>query len=210
MIALIGSEGSMGKRYQAVFQHLNLRYLPLDKDKTPKTIIEEAKKCERILIASPTHTHVDFLRELLPTRKPILCEKPVTKDFESLLDLHAWCARHGYSYNMVMQYEYLKPSEAINRWSYYNYFRHGNDGLAWDCLQIIALANGPVELKETSPVWSCSINGEMVHIEHMDIAYVLMIQAWVDGKLTQSLDQILEAHNKVRKHIERHSHEPAD
>lgn len=198
MIALIGANGSMGKRYQAIFNYLKLDFMPMDQDLSPEAIIERAAACDRILIASPTHTHVSFLRELLPTKKPILCEKPVTKDLEELREIHAFCKRAGLTYNMVMQYAQLQYGYSGP--SSYNYFRHGNDGLAWDCIQILALANGPVELKDDSPIWRCRINGIQLDIASMDMAYISMIQKWLIGDLCQTLDEILAAHERVIKY----------
>lgn len=203
MIALIGSDGSMGTRYQAIFNHLNENYVPLDRSRhSEESILSQAAAADRILICTPTHTHLHYLRNLLPTRKPILCEKPVTKDLEALRDLHLFCSRGGFTYQMVMQYKELALADTVGRWSSYNYFRHGNDGLAWDCTQTIALANGPVELKETSPVWECVINGQALNIRDMDWAYVSMIKRWLKDELTMTMDEILKIHEKVANYIE--------
>lgn len=210
MIALIGSEGSMGKRYQAIFRHLSLAYMALDKTKDKEQEIERAvKAADRILIATPTESHVELLLKYLPLKKPILCEKPITKSLDALIDLHALCARSGFQYQMVMQYKELQlPLKTPDRWSYYNYFRHGNDGLAWDCIQIIGLAQGPVWLKEESPVWECTINGKALSLAEMDHAYVEMIRRWVTNSLDQSMDEILHIHKKV--HSWKELHEPTN
>ena len=200
MIALIGSEGSMGKRYQAVLAYLKIPFVALDKTKDKeKDIDKAAKDSDKILLATPTDTHVELLRKYLPLKKPILCEKPVTKDLEALIDLHAECARNGWSYQMVMQYKEIEelPLKTPGRWSYYNYYRHGNDGLTWDCMQIVGLAQGPVWLKEESPIWECTINGKSLNISEMDKAYVSMIRKWSAGSLEQSMDEILHIHKKV-------------
>ena len=204
MIALIGSEGSMGQRYQAILNYLRQPYVALDKTKPQNDqIIKKALQADRIIVATPTSTHVEYLKELLPSKKPILCEKPITKDFDELVDLHAFCARHGYSYNMVMQYKELDvPLHTIGRWSYYNYFRHGNDGLIWDCMQIIGLAQGPVWVKEESPIWECTINGKSLSLSDMDSAYVRMIRKWLTNTLDQSMDEILHVHKKVATYAE--------
>ncbi len=199
MIALIGSGGSMGKRYQAILNHLKEPFLALDAaDLTQDEIIKKASKCDRILLASPTPTHLEYLKALLPSKAKILCEKPVCTDLDQLIALHAECDKKHHSYNMVMQYKRLDvPLKTPNRWSYYNYFRHGNDGLAWDCLQTIALAQGPVWLKEDSPVWECTINGRRLSIAEMDQAYIAEIRLWLMDALDQSMDEILQAHKKV-------------
>lgn len=203
MIAIIGSEGSMGKRYQAILNYLGEPFIAIDKTKpSDKSVADEIKKCDRIIIATPTNTHVALLKELLPTRLPILCEKPITKDIDELIDLHAFCARSGLKYEMVYQYKELNAPAEKNRWSYYDYFRHGSDGLAWDCIQIIGLAQGPVWLKEESPVWECTINGTKQSLSDMDKAYITMMRKWLNRSLDQTMDEILHVHQKVVAYIE--------
>ena len=198
MIALIGSEGSMGKRYQAILRHLQFPFLVYDTCfMSLDNILAQAKRCDRIIIATPTDTHVRYLRELLPSGKPILCEKPITKNLDEIEALHEWCNENGYTYNMVMQYKEYGLNLSSGRLSEYNYFRHGNDGLVWDCMQIIALARGPIILGEDSPEWRCVLNGRKLSIEFMDKAYVYMIAKWMRGGLDQPMAEILEIHRKV-------------
>jgi hypothetical protein len=204
MIALIGSEGSMGKRYQAILTHLKQDYFPYDLTRMPQEeLINHAKTtCARFIIATPTDTHTSYLKALLPTRTPILCEKPVTKDLDEIEELHEWCEENKYSYNMVMQYKELEITTEPDRVSGYNYFRHGNDGLTWDCMQIIGLAKGPVVLGEDMPIWMCSINGKYLNIRDMDQAYVAHIQKWLVGALDQPMNEILAMHRKVHEFME--------
>lgn len=206
MIALVGSEGSMGKRYQAIFNYLNVPYVALDRLKqTADEIDKEVEEADRILIATPTPTHTELLRKYLPLKKPILCEKPVSKNIDELIELHAWCARSGYSYQMVMQYKELLDEEALNANdlpSYYNYFRTGKDGLIWDCMQIIALARSAVAVIDASPIWTCMINGKLLRFSDMDAAYLLVITQWLANSLTQTMDDILHIHQKVVDYYE--------
>ena len=201
MIALIGSEGSMGRRYQAILNHMDEDFLAYDKIRVSNDeIIERAARCDRIIIATPTETHVDYLRAFLPLKKPILCEKPVTRGLDEIIDLHAECALNGWSYNMVMQYKELDlPLKTPRQPSHYNYFRPGKpeDGLAWNCMQIVGLANGPVSLKDDSPIWECVINGHRLSIEGMDGAYIAHIRKFIMGALSQPMDEILNIHKKV-------------
>lgn len=203
MIALIGSEGSMGKRYQAILKHLKQPFMCFDRSlgQEEKQILEGAANCGRIIIATPTNTHTDLLYELLPLKKPILCEKPITKDLEEMEELHNWCAENKYQYNMVCQYKELDITTEPNRVSGYNYFRHGSDGLEWDCIQIIGLARGPVVLGEDMPIWMCEINGRYLNIKDMDQAYVAHIKKWIDGALEQPMDEILDMHRRVHEHL---------
>ncbi len=200
-VALLGSEGSMGQRYSAVLAHLKEPFVPLDITKNKESEIEKAvKDASRILIATPTKTHVEMLRKYMVLKVPILCEKPVTKDLAEIIELHAWAHKNAYSYNMVMQYKRLDlPFKTPSRWSHYNYFRPGKpeDGLAWNCMQTIALAQGPVWISDKSPAWECTINGRSLSIADMDAAYVEEIRLWLMGALDQSMDEILQMHKKV-------------
>lgn len=199
MIALIGSEGSMGLRYQTILNYLREPFVALDKAKPDSAmIIKKASACDKIIIATPTITHMEYLRAFLPLKKPILCEKPVWKNLDELIDLHAECNRNGWSYNMVMQYKEYDISQDTGRWSSYNYFRHGDDGKAWDCMQTIGLAKGPVWIKEDSPVWECTINGRSLAFNFMDRAYVIHTMKFIAGTLDQTMDEILLLHKKVQ------------
>jgi hypothetical protein len=93
--------------------------------------------------------------------------------------------------------QYAELIQAGDGPSHYNYFRHGNDGILWDCMQIIGLANGPVEIKEDSPIWDCVINGNRLNLSDMDGAYVSFIRSWLNGNLRQNFIEVVEIHRKV-------------
>lgn len=192
----------MGMRYQAILKWLGADYKCLDvANYDQERIISIAKSCDGAIIATPTYTHIDYLRALLPSRIKILCEKPITKNIEELEDLYLWCAEHNYDYKMMYQYKEIACSYFTEAPSHYSYFRHGNDGLVWDCLQIIGLANGPVILDERSPVWSCMINGHELSLSNMDWAYVLAVKKWLDGEIDQTQDEILRIHRKAAEMV---------
>lgn len=192
---IIGAKGSMGLRYQAILRYLERDFKCVDIE-TPKDEIREiASRSSGVILATPTDTHVDFIQDLIPFRKPILCEKPVTKDVTQLRELMAKIRESGTPFSMMYQYEVLAPHvhKGVSR---YNYFRHGNDGLVWDCLQIIGLARGDIILKEESPIWSCMINGRALNISHMDAAYIAFVQRWF-RQPSESLQKITHIHEKT-------------
>lgn len=199
---IIGSEGSMGKRYQAILDHLGHSWMGLDEKDTniwdvfPPEYYHEATS---FIIATPTDTHAEIILDLLPYRKPILCEKPITKDADLLPHLRDAIERSKTPFQMMLQYKYLLPKLARGE-SHYDYFRHGNDGLHWDCLQIIGLAKGEVTLREKSPVWDCVINGHRIHPGQMDQAYVTAVEAFLHGH-PQDLGEIVDMHHKVLEMI---------
>lgn len=155
------------------------------------------EESDAVIIATPTDTHVDLIRKLKYCGKPILCEKPITKNLAELETLIEELQLAGTRLQMVSQYDHLKLSQEAGKPTIYNYFKHGGDGIWWDCINIAKHANDIVILREDSPVWSCQINGKRLNIAEMDQAYVDMIDRWlIDPR--DDLNPILEAHRKVR------------
>jgi hypothetical protein len=106
--------------------------------------------------------------------------------------------------SMVCQYAELVDPE-LEGPSNYNYFKHGNDGMIWDCIQIIGLARQAVLIQETSPIWQCTINGQRINIQNMDRAYVENVRKWVSGQY-MSLERIYEFHKKTHDYDQRQNH----
>jgi hypothetical protein len=194
-ILIVGSEGSMGKRYQAILEYLGKEFGCIDKGSTFAQIKEHASRSTGVIIATPTDTHTEIIYEILPTGKPILCEKPITKDVAELTQLFADIKASNIHFNMMFQYKNLVPEFGSGE-SSYDYFRHGNDGLFWDCLQIIGLAKGKVILEEKSPTWHCTINGHRLNSAHMDGAYITSVNSFLRGQ-PQDLDELLRIHKKT-------------
>lgn len=174
-ILIVGSEGSMGRRYKAILSHLKVPYECVDKEHSSEVIQEKAWESNGIIIATPTETHTNLIMGLNKFKIPILCEKPFTKNMDELsLILEMTLG----PLDMMFQYSKIyDPTSKGN--SFYNYFRHGNDGLVWDCMQTIGLANGEVEVFEDSPVWTCQINGTSLDLFKMDSAYVEAVRSWL-------------------------------
>ena len=80
-IVLLGSEGSMGRRYQAIFRHLLVPIVPVDTAYGPlpatQTLSPLIASSRGVVIATPTAAHAQLLRLMAPLRIPILCEKPI-------------------------------------------------------------------------------------------------------------------------------------
>ncbi len=100
---------------------------------------------------------------------------------------------------MVFQYgELIKfPHLRKGRDTEYNYFRSGKDGLVWDCLQIIALANDEISLRNDSPIWRCKINGTTLDLSDMDYAYHSFIKKWTKNGIDQNLSDLFKFHKKT-------------
>lgn len=194
MILVIGSEGSMGARYRAILSYLGKKYRCLDinnKDQFDKM----ARDADSVIIASPTDTHVDYIRRLLPYKKPILCEKPICKDIPELEHLFQEIKQSGTPFRMMFQYSLMSEANRVGK-THYNYFKHGSDGLVWDCIQIIGLSRGPLELAQTSPIWTCVLNGKALRLSDMDAAYIAYVQYWFNHP-SQNLDTLLAMHEKT-------------
>ena len=198
MILLIGSEGSQGKRYQSILKYLGKQFICKDW-RLPSRIDEKTieKNVTGIIIATPTITHMNLLEKYLLLKKPIFVEKPISKNITEVRELERLIKATKGDVRMAFQYKYVVTNIKSQGYSEYDYFRHGNDGLVWDCLQIIGLARGMIGLKEQSPIWKCTINGEKLRAgELMDAAYVMDIASWLNGE-KQDFKEVLDVHEKV-------------
>jgi len=188
----------MGKRYQAILKWLGQNVICQDLNKHCNLKDSEIEaEIDEIIIASPTPTHADLIKHYLKFEKPILCEKPICTDIKELNSLLKEISEADIYFDMMMQYEWIPKSRVRNQPSSYDYFRHGNDGLIWDCMQVIAFAEGPVNLAEVSPIWRCTINGEDLRIADMDLAYVKAVSHFINGGFAKSLERLSEIHEKV-------------
>jgi hypothetical protein len=200
MILVIGAKGSMGQRYQSILRYLGKEMALVDAEHNRHYIKQVATACKGIIIASPTDTHAEYIRHLMDLRIPILCEKPVVKSVDELKALLAELKAARTPFRMMYQYQILAQTDRLGR-THYNYFRHGNDGLAWDCIQILGLARGECHLAEDSPVWRCMINGKALSSAHMDAAYIAYVQKWLQYP-NQNPDEILQAHERASQAAE--------
>lgn len=203
MTLIIGSEGRIGRRYKAIFNYLDKPFTTCDIQlNNHLNMMEMATRSDRILLCTPTDTHYRILVELINLKKPILCEKPITKDFDELKNIFQHAQLCGTDLKMVLQYKEIAHSQRPGQLSYYDYFNHGPDGKYWDMMQVIGLAKGNIRLGETSPIWRCMINGEEIKFNHMDHAYINMIDRWLGGTLDQDQEEIVRIHRKVMDFID--------
>ncbi len=194
-ILVVGSKGSMGRRYGAILTSLGIEWEGIDIGEKPTTDFDG------VIICTPTHLHINDI-EYFATDAPVLCEKPLSDNYGMVKNICRMARAQGWSLRMVNQYEYLTHPTSSGP-SIYSYYNHGRDGMAWDCINIIGLSSGPVHLSEGSPVWNCVINGHPLKLSDMDSAYIKMIQSWVYGD-HDNIDYILKAHEKVKNYLEAH------
>lgn len=204
-IMIIGSEGSMGKRYQAILKYLDHGFAAVDKDKTVSQMLEIAQDplIGSFIVATPTDTHAMIVEALMPLQKPILCEKPLSRSVKNVRYLYDLSKQWGTKLTMMAQYKFaVELGSNTQGDSWYNYFRHGNDGIYWDCMQVIGMAKGFPVLGEDSPIWSCCINGRPLNLGTMDQAYVEFVKQWIDGTLEQTPEEVIAMHEKVQAMID--------
>lgn len=199
-VLIVGADGNMGRRYSAILDYLHTPWIGVDKHHSSHHVMECAMRSEGIVIATPSSHHVIDIKKFLPLKKPILCEKPISKDLHELTHLMEEIRTSGTPFRMIYQYSMLANHSGSGLPSSYNYYKHGGDGLAWDCIQILGLARGGVTLQEKSPLWSCMINGKSLDIGQMDSAYIEYMELWLK-KPRQSLREILEIHQKVHLYL---------
>lgn len=193
---ILGANGSMGQRYQAILKHLGRDFICKDKEVTDQEMVSLANSVDGVILATPTETHTEQLTTLIElTKTPILCEKPVTKNLVELKVLFEKMNQKETHFTMMMQYKMLDHGGAGH--SYYDYFRTGKDGLVWDCFQIIALAKWSVEINNQSPVWECYLNSKRLSLGQMDQAYVDFVDQWTRSR-GDDLDELYRMHEKVR------------
>lgn len=185
----------MGQRYRAILKHLDEAFdcADIKTQRAPKPLHDY----ERFIVATPTNTHSKIVNEIGPLRRPILCEKPLSKDLKEVLNMISVAPR----LSMMMQYRKLISAE-VGGLSWYDYFRHGQDGLVWDCAQIIMLGTDDIVLREQSPIWNCGINGQQLSLSNMDDAYVRAVDDWLNGEKLPDLD-LFRWHKKVKEYEEK-------
>ncbi|MCB1198524.1 MAG: Gfo/Idh/MocA family oxidoreductase, partial [Deltaproteobacteria bacterium] len=162
-ILLVGSEGSIGKRYQAVIRHLGLALFCKDLD------VEDAiemSKIDRIIIATPTPTHKELILIYAKEKKPLLCEKPMMlsmdyTEIENIPNLY-----------MVCNYKYVIPTGAK---IFYNYFHAGNEDFASNFAQPLYI-DPEASIAQTSPIFDLQYT---FHGEHHKVTTEMLQQSYV-------------------------------
>lgn len=195
----------MGQRYKAILKHLDEPFYSLDRENSEAQILKAVETMDRVIICTPTNTHFQLLKKIIPLQKPILCEKPISKSLNELEVIFANVLKYNTKFTMMFQYSELLPPKQLEFNSSYNYFRTGKDGLIWDCLQIIGLAKAEVEILNESPVWQCRINGHKLSLADMDQAYVAFVSKWKNDFIEQKVTDLFNIHQKTDRMANEHN-----
>ena len=196
-VFIFGNKGNMGQRYSAILKYLGHDVSGTDIDETPIEWVMRFQASDAIIVASDTESHASIVENLIPQSRPILCEKPITKDLSRLKQIVEEARSVGTKLSMVSQYDWLTNGHIDGGPTVYDYFKSGKDGLAWDCINIIWHAKGKIRLANQSPFWDCQINGHYLDLSEMDYAYIHMIEDWLEQPYAPQYDRILNAHGKV-------------
>ena len=208
-VLVIGSKGSMGKRYCAILKYLGVEYVGVDIGPNSKM---DYTQFTHAIIATPTEVHRDNLQWFYTYKngpKSILCEKPLMKsvrDIETAID---WEALHGGKTNMVCNWKYALPDRKDLEVRYSNY-NTGKDGTGWDCIQLIYLVD-KLKISTDTPFFKCdyhfphdtidSLVVGKVTLGDIENSYITMLRHWLglDGLENDlwTLTDALKATEKV-------------
>lgn len=197
LVYIVGYNGNMASRYKAILDFLGIPHVGHDKN---EPFHYQAHVATHFFICTPTDRHLADIASCLSFQKPIFCEKPLSKELSNLLDANDIWTSNRHLISMVNQYQEIAGT-AEDEPSHYDYFKTGTDGLYWDCINIIGLAKDGCRIQNTSPEWSCTINGKSLSIAMMDQAYIDMVSRWLDDPKS-NWDYALKAHAKVAKILE--------
>jgi len=174
-------------------QHLNY-------DACGSDLGEPIPKADDYIVATPTDTHFETIVDIklkYPDAR-ILCEKPISKDWDEIRALEKYAG----TLFMVNNYQYLEHNYSAGG-TYYNYYNSGNDGLYWDCIQLIHLAESDIYLNDKSPEWVVTLNGHYLNRDSIDYSYIMMVRDFLKyKKCLWGYEDILQAHEKTLELIE--------
>jgi len=194
---IIGFNGNMAGRYKAILDYLGHDYCGEDIGLT----MGHPAQSDGIIICTPTNTHISMIEHFKGYKLPILCEKPLSKNVGALTEkLHKWKSE-GVNLQMINQYEHLPYKPAHGDGTLYDCWRTGDDGIEWDCINVIGLSKSHPVLKKLSPVWTLTLNGTSYHSKDIEKSYVKMISEWIRHP-AENIGYCIETHQKVIQYIE--------
>lgn len=201
-VCIIGNKGNMGRRYAAVCDYLDIEHWGWDRNPRDYNA-DDFKDTTHVIIATPTKRHIidiQNLKDFLAFKGPILCEKPIATNITELKYID-----YDNLY-MVNNYQYLYQGNYGSHTTY-EYYHSGNDGLAWDCIQLFKFTDDSPYLKNQSPIWKCSLHGKKLSKNDIDQSYIDMIKDFTGPmKYCWGKDIIIDLHLKVAKYEIENSH----
>lgn len=200
-IFIFGNKGNMGRRYASILKYLGYAAYGIDKNETYSS--KNIKDYDGYIIATDTASHLSILDFFIDCNKPVLCEKPiVTGDMIKLQHFIKQAEASKMQLSMVSQYDFLEDPTSGDGDTSYDFYRSGNDGIAWDCINLIWHARGKIILKNESPIWECQINGMNIDPRDIDYSYLEMIRWWLIHDYEPQYERIIKSHQKVMDYID--------
>ncbi len=211
-ILLIGGNGGIGRRYQAVLQYLGIDFEILD---TPGSFPKlKNLEFDKAIVATPTDAHYYYIRECLEMRKPVLSEKPVSKWADDVKSLKQLAVKNKTPAFVVNNYAFLLkehplPNEDLKT-IFYRFYNTGRDGLLWDCCQLLYLAlkeKAALQIERSGPIWTFFIGASAVPYLSIERSYIDMVKAFVSGeydslwtledafKMTEAIEDLMRRRN---------------
>ena len=196
-VTIIGYRGNMGRRYGSILDYLGINWEGIefgDLDRYP------SDDTDGFIIATPTNSHLVHLLRYSMYNKPILVEKPVVKnrkDLDAVMGMRV-------PVTMVNQYAFFPEVSEGSGETRVNYYNTGNDGILWDCINLIGLAKEDVYLSNSSPIWQIKVNGNNLSRGMVDLSYVQMLYKWT-SKPTDNKQYIYDVHTRLLDHEESQS-----
>jgi hypothetical protein len=191
-VLLVGGLGNIGRRYHAILKNMGAKVCVYDIYDTYSNKPHEYDKfplvhfydITHIIIASPTNTHIEYLKEYLGHNIPVLCEKPMGGDMESLLKL----SKHPNidKVKMVCNWLFLDPVEMKNpglNTIKYDYFNTGKESIEFNMAQAVYLDNN-CSVKTDSATFKLSINDIKISLYEMEMSYIWMLYKFIYYKNT--------------------------
>jgi len=133
---------------------------------------------DRVVLATPTSTHYRYIKFFAAKNIPILCEKPACTASNEILQLQKTVK---VDFRVVCNWSYVLPDRLLpekNEIIYRNQ-TSGNDGLAWDCIQLIYLSDDyKCDLGVGVP-WDITINGVTITPKMIEDSYTKMMADWL-------------------------------
>lgn len=201
-LAILGYQGSIGKRYAIIADYLKIDWVGLEIDDS----LSPLNDCSHCLIATPTDTHFKLLRYISEAWKhlKILCEKPYATKIEEIEEIEK-LIDSGKNINMVLNYAYCPYSRlAFSNETKYISHHSGNDGLDWDCIQLHHLAQTEPKL-EIGPIWECFINGNKITLEDVNKSYVFMLWEFINDQYRVDNKKVIKTHKRIYENLNRNT-----
>lgn len=192
-IMLIGSEGSIGRRYHGILRHLGVEVFTYDTKVGGSQFLEDYTMgaCDGFIIASPTDTHVGWCYDLLRFKKPILCEKPVGVSVDQVRELYITDGALEHIYVVDNWVHMLGGDVSTNHYIEYANFHTGNEKVEWNLAQPIFLTkDGSLTINLCQAFFGVNVfdKKKSYNTRDIDLSYVDMIVAWLQtGKTTWDL-----------------------